>query len=239
MYRRRYNNYRRYGYRRYGYNRYRYNRYPRSTYRKANSAYYSTRRMISNQEVKSMFLDSTFSPGTSINDISGICNILQGTGVDERVGRVIVPTSLRIKLQYQWDDLTVASAIEFRIIIGYWKPGFIYSSTTNHSPLIDLALNDVMEDSSIVSSKNRDNKYDSIFLYDKVHKFGIESLTKYIEITLKKKLRKHKIVFNDGIEDGIQEVTNNGLFMIVMGAPTVPSGSIRLIRTIQLNYKDT
>lgn len=240
MYRRRYNSYRRpYGYRRYGYNRYRYNRYPRSTYRKANSAYYSARKIVRNQETKSFInnMDETYN--LSMNTLYGLSNIVQGPGVNERIGRVINPTSLKVKLQYVWNDDMVASAIEFRIVIGYWKPGFTHQSDSK--TITGLSRSDIFSsETSLTALKNEDNQYDSIFLYDKVHKFGIESLTKYIEVNLRKKLRKHKIVYNDGIDETTYNViSNNGLFMAIIGAPEFPAGSMSIFGYVRLNYKDT
>ena len=228
--------YRRYGYRRYGYGyrrRY-YGRYRRymSTARKANIAYRSTRKIVKRQEVKTRedsFSGTFLGGGIGSGIFSGFARVLRGTGEGQRIGISIAPTSLRLKIKLQADELGSPVSSNFsmllRIIVLVWKG---YGDPT---------ISQILDSVQILSHKNEEYKYQSKILYDKVHRLDGQIQMKHLNITLKRALRRYPITYDDSQSSVAYRM--NGLHIVCVSDPGPSVGRLTFDCTSRLCYKDS
>ena len=225
--------YRRYGYRRYGYRRRyygRYRRYGMSTARKANIAYRSTRKIVKRQEVKSY--ESSFSRTFLGGGVDSVVfpqfgKVPRGVGEDDRLGSSIVPTSLRLKIRLEADDMGNPISGNFsmllRIIVFIWKDAG------------DPTLSQLLESIALLSHKSDLYKYNSKILYDKVHRLDSQIQMKHFPITIKKALRRYPIRYDN---DASPDYMANGLHIGLICDPGPTAGQLRFDCVSRLCFKD-
>lgn len=217
--------YNRYGYRRYG------NGNGMSTARKADIAYKSTRKIVKRQEVKtheSAFTHTFLGGGIGSQVFSGFGKVPRGVGEDDRLGSSIVPTSLRLKIRLQADDMGNPISGNFtmllRIIVFIWKD------------VGDPTLSQLLESIALLSHKSDLYKYNSKILYDKVHRLDSQIQMDYLDLVLKKEFYRYPIRYDN---DASPDYMANGLHIGLICDPGPTAGQLRFDCVSRLCFKDT
>lgn len=202
-----------------------------STARKANIAYRSTRKIVKRQEVKSY--ESSFSRtflGGGIDSVvfPQFAKVPRGIGEDDRIGSSITPTSLRLKIRLEADDMGNPISGNFsmllRIIVFVWKDAG------------DASLSQVLESIALLSHKSDLYKYNSKILYDKIHRLDGQILMKHVPITIKKALRRYPIRYDN---DAATDYMKNGLHIGLICDPGTTVGRLRFDCVSRLCFKDS
>lgn len=187
-----------------------------TTYKKANYAYYKTKQLSNQQELKCFqLLDVAYGSNNATPLVSDLTRVTQGTDVQSRIGNVVNPTSLKLRIDVIGEGTELAGN-KLRVVVFIWKG--------SDTPVAERIIQGSTGQDKINGFKSLQDRFESKFLWDRTYSLNPLYPSKYIKVNCKIP-KRYPISYriNSSVQTPYQA---NGIYVMMFFGAEDPGGTV-------------